>query len=865
VNILHGNPRQDCLVQWVEGGVYPRADQEQCIAEFKRTGDLLPPIKEFGHVAVAGMTRYRSEGFGPEYQNNLFITFFNRHKVIRSILERSGSTFISREEEFLSSDDKDFHPTDVFEDADGSLLVIDTGGWFRIGCPVSEIAKPDLLGAIYRIRKKGMKKVEDPRGLRLDFADLPPDDLVVLLDDPRPVVRDRSIDRLATWQPWPSAVNLLTESTSAQAEFVSRRQRRNAVWAISRLICDPSASEFARSNMEFALHLVLHNDPTETVRLTAAHAIAHSGEWALPELYRAAVEDRSPAVRAAASVATWKVSNRWKQRVADAIAADDLGKLVQRVSNRRSRQDPDLQKVAANARFAAPEPVIPDPTPIIVRTFESIRRGEFDRYLEHALIFGLIQIGAREQTLPFLKDPNPQVRRAALIALDQMDDGKLTREEVTPLLDTDDPQLRKAALAVISSRKGWATELVGLLRGWLREAQPSEEHLSLLRGTLLAQTSDPAIQQLIGEALGNDRTSAPVRLLLWEVIDRAPLLELPEAWLEAIGRTLQTGPLAEIRQVIGIVGERKLERFDEAVLMTARNKQAASELRVEALAAVAPRLESMDDEAFALLVDHLKGESPPLVLLAAARGLADAALGDSQLRTLNGSLPTAGPLALPVLLRAYQRTSDEAVGTALVAALNRSPAVDNLSAEELAGILRKYPERVQTEAAALLKRLGGGSLANQKARLKELARLLDPPGDAKQGREVFFSKKAGCANCHTINGEGGRVGPDLTKIGGSRSGIDLLEAIIFPSASFAREFRPYVIATEDGKSVTGIVSRQTADAIHLRTADLAEIRIPRAAIEEMKESNTSIMPKGLDTTLSSTELRNLLAYLQQLK
>src|SRR5262245_33767097 len=158
VNIMHGNPRQDCLVHWVEGGVYPRADQEQCIAEFKRTGDLLPPIKEFGHVAVAGMTRYRSEGFGPEYQNNLFITFFNRHKVIRSILERSGSTFTSREEEFLTSDDKDFHPTDVLEDADGSLLVINTGGWFRLGCPVSEISRPDVLGAIYRIRKKGMKK-----------------------------------------------------------------------------------------------------------------------------------------------------------------------------------------------------------------------------------------------------------------------------------------------------------------------------------------------------------------------------------------------------------------------------------------------------------------------------------------------------------------------------------------------------------------------------------------------------------------------------------------------------------------------------------------------------------------------------------
>ena len=109
------------------------------------------------------------------------------------------------------------------------------------------------------------------------------------------------------------------------------------------------------------------------------------------------------------------------------------------------------------------------------------------------------------------------------------------------------------------------------------------------------------------------------------------------------------------------------------------------------------------------------------------------------------------------------------------------------------------------------------------------------------------------------------MGPDLTQIGASRSGTDLLEAIVFPSASFAREFRPYVIVTDAGKTFSGIISRQTADAIHLRTADLAEVRIPRAAVEEMKESNASIMPRGLETTLSHTELRDLLAYLQQLK
>jgi putative heme-binding domain-containing protein len=498
--------------------------------------------------------------------------------------------------------------------------------------------------------------------------------------------------------------------------------------------------------------------------------------------------------------------------------------------------------------------------------FVATRGAGVDQFLEHQVIYAIIQINDRERTLPFLKDANPQVRRAALIALDQMDDGNLTRDLVTPLLDTDDPQLRKSALAVINSHKGWATELVGLLRGWLDEAQPSEEHLSLLRGTLLAQAGDPAIQKLIGEALAAEKTSRSVRLLLWEVIDRAPLLKFPVSWLAAIGATLRAGPPAEIRQVVSILNDQGLvELFDDRLAAIAADSNAERDLRVEALAAVAGRLNSLDAAQFSLLAETLKLEAQPLAQLAAARGLADAPLSTAQLRELAASLPASGSLALPLLLRAFSRSGDERVGQTLVTALRMSPTVENLSAEELAGILRKYPDSIQKAAAALLKRLGGSSREEQRLRLADLAKLLEPPGDAVRGRDVFFGKKAACANCHTIGNEGGRVGPDLTRIAASRSPGDLLEAIVFPSASFAREFRPYVILTNSGKAHTGVITRQTADAIHLRTADLSEIRVPRAAIEEMKESNTSIMPKGLDTVLTPEEFRDLLAFLRQLK
>jgi len=54
----------------------------------------------------------------------------------------------------------------VIEDADGSLLVIDTGGWFKIGCPTSSL-QPEVLGGIYRVRREDQQATEDPRGLRI--------------------------------------------------------------------------------------------------------------------------------------------------------------------------------------------------------------------------------------------------------------------------------------------------------------------------------------------------------------------------------------------------------------------------------------------------------------------------------------------------------------------------------------------------------------------------------------------------------------------------------------------------------------------------------------------------------------------------
>src|SRR5256886_15981400 len=155
----------------------------------------MPIMTHLGPAAACSVIRYRSRVFGDDFQDNLFVCCFNLHKITRHTLEPDGATFRTRDSDFLVSDNPDFHPTDVIEDADGSLLVIDTGGWYKICCPTSQLAKPDVLGAIYRIRKRGAPRIEDPRGLKLAWQKFSPAELAKLLDDDRPAVFKRAVAR----------------------------------------------------------------------------------------------------------------------------------------------------------------------------------------------------------------------------------------------------------------------------------------------------------------------------------------------------------------------------------------------------------------------------------------------------------------------------------------------------------------------------------------------------------------------------------------------------------------------------------------------------------------------------------------------
>ncbi len=206
--------RRDGILHAVYGGTYGRRNP-RVLTPHPNTGGLLPVLAQLGPAAPSGMVMPRHGASG--LTGNLVLTEFNTRRVSRHRLAKSGSSHAAKTSVLLESAQTDFHPTDVIEDADGSLLVADTGSWYMICCPTSKIAKPDVLGAIYRIRKKGADPVADPRGLKLDW-DQPQ---ASWLSDERPAVVKRAIDALAT----PNNIEALLTASA----------RIPMVWALHRI------------------------------------------------------------------------------------------------------------------------------------------------------------------------------------------------------------------------------------------------------------------------------------------------------------------------------------------------------------------------------------------------------------------------------------------------------------------------------------------------------------------------------------------------------------------------------------------------------------------------------------------------------
>ncbi|HWA99410.1 MAG TPA: PVC-type heme-binding CxxCH protein [Pirellulales bacterium] len=144
---------------------------------------------------------------------------------------------------------------------------------------------------------------------------------------------------------------------------------------------------------------------------------------------------------------------------------------------------------------------------------------------------------------------------------------------------------------------------------------------------------------------------------------------------------------------------------------------------------------------------------------------------------------------------------------------------------------------------------------DQIARLKSL--IKSGGGNPTEGHAIFTKK---CAVCHTLFGEGGKTGPDLT--GYERTNLDFMTvAIVDPSAAIREEFTTFAVITKDGRTMTGLISEQDTRTMTLRGVDNRPVLLNRDDIEEFTALPISLMPENQTNDLSDQGIRDLFAFL----
>ena len=143
--------------------------------------------------------------------------------------------------------------------------------------------------------------------------------------------------------------------------------------------------------------------------------------------------------------------------------------------------------------------------------------------------------------------------------------------------------------------------------------------------------------------------------------------------------------------------------------------------------------------------------------------------------------------------------------------------------------------------------------------------ILAQKGDSARGEKLFWSQTINSAKCHKVGDKGTPAGPDLTTIGKSRSRPELLESMLEPSRRIEPKFAAYIIRTQDGRSITGIVTRRDEKTITLRDGEGKEMILAGNEVEEMKPSRISLMPAGQLASLTAQEAADLLEYLANRK
>ena len=700
-NLYYTNPRGDTLVHWLPGGVYERSDQLKAIEGLPRTQEHMPVMYNFGHVAVSGSCFWKMAPMGGR---QFMVTHFNTQRLVRMDLTPEGATYKATENEFLKLQDADIHLTDVMEAQDGSLLVVNTGGWFRIGCPSSLMAKPDIAGAIYRVK--------------------------------------------ATQSP-----------------------PRNVVTPV--------------------FHV-----PTDDKEILAM----------------------------------------------------------------LSSTDPMAQRRACEAASAAGKA-----SPEVIAELKKLLSAKLDPALEHSVLHAAQMLTL--VTLDDLKQTSEPVALRRMFQSFQAEDGaslNLCMGIAAKNLASQDPDLARVALSLVTKHDDADAWVTPDLARWLDGEKITAAQLKALEGFSAALIAKPETQKLLTRMLNH--SSVTVLQAALRVVAGQPGSVVNKDWLAPLDRRLTEAMdhKGSLLVILDAIKKLKDERFNKPLQVIANDTKQSLALRLKALDAM--KSGKLTPETFALLQSVLmNAASSAAARIQAATMLAAAPLDATQLASLAPQLATAGPVELKELANITRKTKDLALAKTLASELAKNPSLISQQESVYRTLFSAQPPEIFETIVLPALHKAGEAIDAKKRLIGPLAEKVATSGDAAAGRAVYESGRGTCIACHQIADKGRPIGPNLSHIGAIRTERDIVESVLFPSNTLARDYEAHVIETRDGQSMTGVIRSHTAEGLLVVDAAGQEKNLPGDQIVSDTQLTTSLMPMGLDLTLPEKDLLDLVAFLRSLK
>jgi putative heme-binding domain-containing protein len=667
------------------------------------------------------------------------------------------------------------------------MLMVETGGWFILGCPLSQVSKPQLKGAIYRISKQGANRVTDPYGNQIGWESLTIEAVAKYLKDPRGFVSDKAQQALIA--AGDQAIGILSE--------------------------------------------VLKNAIAPEVRLKALFGLYQIGTDQAIQAILPGFQDQDLEVKlAAARIAGLTKHDVFKPVLMDLLTSEEAP-LVR-------------QSATALGQLKAEEAV-----PHLIQAGASTK----DSFVKHAVTYALISIDRFDTVVEALGSASSSLTSMMLMALEFMPSGKLGSDQVLPYLVAEG--MSEAALRVATRHPEWSAELVAYLNQRLKTSSFSEEQLSAYQPLITNYCGTKEMQGFLSHLLlTGDRKEREFAMASMGKCAQDPF---PKGWKEQLAYVFENSKDAStLTEAVALVKLRGLTEMVKHLDRIGESDSYPAILRISAIEASLAETQKLTEAQFSILCGQLAEGISPIIAQQAGRTIASAELSAEQLSYISNSiLPSLDPFLLPALLPAYQRSTDLETGKHLASYLVTLPSLDNFTEDYILDLFKAYPQEIEPHLDPLIQQLV--MVRQQRFKRIEELEFLATGGSEEKGRALYYGK-AICSTCHAMRQAGGTLGPDLTSIQKDRSIHDIIEAIVYPSVSFVREYETYQIST-GSDNFRGVIKEQTPDMILLETAPGSTVRIPMNEVTSVVQLPVSMMPQGLDKILTEEEFKDLMAYL----